>query len=68
MSYRFFMVVGNPNFGPDYKNKFNYGRERPFDSSILLRLYSEDKQKLEAIAAAQGQSVSDLLRSLIKAL
>ncbi len=59
-------MVGNPNFGPDYKNKFNYGRDRPFDAKILLRLYSEDRDKLEAIAIASDQSVSDLLRSLIQ--
>jgi hypothetical protein len=59
---------GNPTFGVDYAQKINYGRERPFDDKILLRLYSEDREKLEAIAATKGQTVSDLLRSLIQAL
>lgn len=57
--------VGNPNFGKEFDKKFDYGRDRPFDSKILLRLYSEDKEKLEAIAAESGQSVSDLVRLLI---
>ncbi|HLO52524.1 MAG TPA: DUF6290 family protein [Kamptonema sp.] len=58
-------MVGNPNFGKEFDKKFDYGRSRPFDSTILLRLYSEDKEKLEAIAASKNQSVSDLIRSLV---
>lgn len=54
---------GNPEFGTKYK--FNYGRNKPFASSITTRVPQETELQLKEIADKDNCSIPDLIREAI---
>ncbi|MGE5658155.1 MAG: hypothetical protein ACM37W_16250 [Actinomycetota bacterium] len=62
------MSKGNPNFGKSFSKKFDYGREQPLDAQILIRMKSEEKERLTQLAKAEGITAVELVRRAIASL
>ncbi len=56
---------GNPNFGKEYKHKFDFGRDRPLTAQVKAVVYPETKEKLQQLARQKQCSVPDLIRAAI---
>ncbi len=56
---------GNPNFGKEYKHKFDFGRDKPLTAQVKAVVYPETKEKLQKLAKKRQCSVPDLIRAAI---
>lgn len=56
---------GNPNFGKNYKHKFNFGRDKPLTAQVKAVVYPEIKEKLQKLAEKKQCTVPDLIRAAI---
>ncbi len=56
---------GNPNFGKEYKHKFDFGRDKPLTAQVKAVVYPETKEKLQKLAEQKKCTVPDLIRAAI---